>query len=108
MLKFQIPKERGNELIKDPQFGEKMHQMMSDLKVESSYFTLVNGQRGGYLILNMNDASQLPVVAEPLFYWLNADIECFPVMKMEDLQKAGPAIEAAIHKWDTAPVLQHH
>ncbi|HXA02296.1 MAG TPA: hypothetical protein VNW99_09930 [Cytophagaceae bacterium] len=108
MVKFQFNLERGNELLRDPQFGEKMHQLMTDLNVEAGYFTAVNGRRGGYFILSMNDASQIPAIAEPLFYWLHADVEFIPLMKAEDLQRAAPAIEAAIRKWDNAPVLQHH
>jgi hypothetical protein len=108
MVKFQMSLERGNEVLRDPKFGEKMQQLMTDLKVESAYFTAINGKRGGYFILTMKDASQIPAIAEPLFYWLQADVEFIPVMKPEDLQRATPAIEAAVRKWDNAPVLQHH
>ena len=47
----------------------------------------------------MNDASEMPGIAEPFFLWLNADVEFFPVMKPEDLAKAGPATAAAVQKW---------
>ena len=108
MVKFQFPLERGNEALRDPQFGEKMQQIMTDLKVEEAYFTSINGTRGGYFMLKMNDASQIPAIAEPLFFWLHADVEFIPVMKVADLQKAAPAIKAASEKWDNIPVLQHH
>jgi hypothetical protein len=44
----------------------------------------------------MDDASQIPAIAEPWFLALNAAIEVTPVMVPEDLQKAGPAIERAV------------
>jgi hypothetical protein len=68
-------------------------------KAEAAYFTTVCGNRGGYIIVNMDDASQIPAIAEPVFMWLKAEIEFYPVMTPEDLGKAGPAIEAANKKW---------
>ena len=59
----------------------------------------MDGQRGGYVVINMADASQLPAIAEALFPRLNADVEFLPVMNPEDLGKAGPAIAAATKKW---------
>jgi hypothetical protein len=46
--------------------------------------------------MNMDDASQLPAIAEPWFLALNAAIEVTPAMIPADLQKAGPAIEKAV------------
>ena len=59
----------------------------------------MDGQRGGYVVLDLADASQIPAIAEPLFLWLSADVEILPVMTPEDLGKAGPAIAAATKKW---------
>lgn len=94
-----MPIEKGNEALMDPQFGKKMNDLLAEIKAEAAYFTTVCGQRGGYIIVNLNDASELPAVAEPFFLWLNADIDWYPVMKPEDLAKAGPAIGAANAKW---------
>ena len=99
IMKFRIPMERGNEVLRDPKFGEKMHQLLTEVKAEASYFSTLHGQRGAYIVVNMDDASQIPAIAEPFFLWLHADIEWIPVMKIEDLQKAGPGIGAAISKW---------
>jgi hypothetical protein len=99
MLEVRIDSERGNELLRDPQFGQKMNQLLAEVKAEAAYFGTVDGQRGGYIVLNMDDASEIPAKAEPFFLWLHADIRAFPVMKPEDLQKAGPAIGAVVQKW---------
>jgi hypothetical protein len=66
---------------------------------EAAYFTSMDGHRGGYIIVNMKDASQIPAVAEPFFLWLGAKVEFIPVMTPEDLGKAGPSIAAAVKKW---------
>jgi len=99
LVKMRFPVEAGNTALRDPQFGAKMQQALADIKAEAAYFTTVDGQRGGYVVVNMDDASQIPAIAEPFFLWLKADVEFLPVMLPQDLGKAGPAIEAAMKKW---------
>jgi hypothetical protein len=99
LMKLHIPNEPGNKAVGDPSFGAKMQQALKDVGAEAAYFTTVEGQRGGYIILNIDDASQIPAIAEPFFFWLKASIELIPVMTPEDLAKAGPAIGAAAQKW---------
>ena len=50
-------------------------------------------------VVNIDEASKMPAIAEPLFYWLKADVEFIPVMVPEDLAKAVSAIDAARKKW---------
>ena len=47
----------------------------------------------------MQDASQIPAIAEPWFLGFNASIEIHPVMVPDDLAKASSAIEAAVNKY---------
>ena len=63
------------------------------------YFTDDKGQRTAFLFLDMQDASQIPAIAEPWFLSFNASIEIHPVMVPEDLSRAGSAIEAAVKKY---------
>ena len=65
--------------------GETIQAIMEDLKPEAAYFTDVDGDRGGYFIVNMDDASQIPAVLEPLFQALDATIKVHVVMTPEDL-----------------------
>jgi hypothetical protein len=99
ILRTRIPIERGNQALSDPQFGQKMNDLLKEIGAEAAYFTTIDGQRGAYIIVNLKDASELPKVAEPLFLWLHADVEGLPAMMPEDLAKAGPAIGAAVQKW---------
>jgi hypothetical protein len=99
MVKFKIAIDAGNAALRDPEFGAKMKQYLTEVKAEASYFTSMNGQRGGYIVLDVNQASEIPAIAEPLFLWLHADVEFLPVMAPDDLAKAGPAIAAAVQKW---------
>lgn len=101
LLKIKIPTVAGDRAVADHHFGPKMHTVLKDIGAEAAYFTTVDGHRGGYIVVNMNDASQLPGIAEPFFLWFNATVEAFPVMLPEDLEKAGPSIAAAVKKWGT-------
>jgi hypothetical protein len=47
----------------------------------------------------MQDASQIPAVAEPWLLAFSASIEIHPGMVADDIAKAGSAIEAAVNKY---------
>ena len=99
MLSFRVPTEKGNATIKEGTFPQTMQSIMEELQPEAAYFTDVDGARGGYLIVNIDDASQLPAMAEPLFFGLGATIQVHLVMTAEDLEKASPALEQAAQKY---------
>jgi hypothetical protein len=54
---------------------------------EAAYFVAEHGQRCAMMFFNMNDASDIPGVVEPLFAGLNARVQLLPVMNAEDLKK---------------------
>jgi hypothetical protein len=91
--------EEGNSILRDPLFGKKMQDALAEVKAEAAYFTTISGRRGGYIVVNMDNAAQMPAIAEPFFLWLKADIDFIPVMTPEDLGKAENAIQAAFKKW---------
>jgi hypothetical protein len=99
LMKVSMPTDASNERIKDPQFGKKMQEILADVKAEAVYFTTICGNRGCYAVVNINDASQMPALAEPFFLWLNAEVTFIPVMTPEDLGKADASIQAAVKKW---------
>jgi hypothetical protein len=99
LMKVDMPNDAGNANIRDPKFGEKMQALLRELKAEAAYFTTVNCHRGGYIVINMEDASQIAAMAEPIFLWFKGSVEFIPVMLPQDLAKAGPAIGEAVQKW---------
>ena len=99
MLKANIPVETGNAAAKAGKLGATIQTILEDLKPEAAYFTDDNGQRTAILFLEMKDASQIPAIAEPWLQAFNARIEIHPVMVLEDLAKAAPAIEKAVKKF---------
>src|SRR3972149_9371465 len=99
LLKVNIPVESGNKAAKAGKLGSIIQSILADLKPEAVYFSDDKGQRTGYLFLDMQDASQIPAIAEPWFLAFDASIEIHPVMTPEDLAKAGSAIENAVKKY---------
>ena len=99
LVKVNIPVEAGNAAAKAGKLGATIQSILADQKPEAVYFTDDKGQRTGYLFLEMQDASQIPAIAEPWFLAFNAGIEIHPVMVPEDLARAGSAIEAAVKKY---------
>ena len=99
LLKVNIPVESGNAAAKAGKLGATIQSILADLKPETVYFTDSNGQRTGYIFLEMQDAAQIPAIAEPWFLAFNAAIEIHPVMIPDDLARAGGAIENAVKKY---------
>jgi hypothetical protein len=99
LLKVNIPVEAGNTAAKAGKLGATIQSILADLKPEAAYFTDESGRRTGFIVLEMQDASQIPAIAEPWFLAFNASIEIHPVMIPADLAKAGPAIEQAVKNY---------
>jgi hypothetical protein len=99
LLKVNIPVESGNLAAKAGKLGATIQSIVADLKPEAVYFTDNNGQRTAFIVLEMQDASQIPAIAEPWFLAFNASVEIHPVMVADDLARAGGAIENAVKKY---------
>jgi hypothetical protein len=100
MLTVRIPPQEGNAAMKDGRFMSTFQSVMEELQPEAAYFTPMEGGRGGYIILNMEDASQIPAMTEPLFLGLGATVEFLqPVFTLEDVPKTMESIEQARQKY---------
>jgi hypothetical protein len=99
LLKVSIPVEAGNEAAKKGRLSETIAAILAEQKPEAVYFAADNGQRTGFIFLDIQDASQIPAVAEPWFLSFNASVELHPVMIPEDLKKATPHIAQAVKKY---------
>ena len=95
LLKVNIPVEAGNRAVQDGTLGKTMQRILDALKPEAAYFAADNGQRCGFLIVNLENASKIPSIAEPWFLAFNATVELQPVMTLDDLQKAGQDIASS-------------
>src|SRR5437899_5222248 len=89
LLNVKFPHSEFNAAVKDGTAGQKMGQILEEIKPEAVYFTEQHGQRSAILIIDVDDPSKFPMFAEPWFLTFNADVEFRIVMTPEDLQKAG-------------------
>ena len=99
LVKATIPVDAGNALVRDPNFGKRLEEIIQDVKPEAVYFAAEGGQRTVYFIANVADASQTPAIAEPLWLSFSADVEFTPLMNQADMAKAAPAIARAAQKY---------
>ena len=99
LMIIHIPVEKGNAASKDGSMGTKFQSMLGDAKPESAYFAADNGERTAFIVVNIDDASQIPALAEPWFLAFNARVQLHPCMSLEDLERAMPSTEAAVKKY---------
>ena len=99
LLKVSIPVERGNQAIADGSLSSNLQAILGELRPEATYFTAIEGKRTALIFFDLADASQIPAVAEPFFMSLNAELELYPVMTVEDLQKGLSGAQQAAAKY---------
>ncbi|MGK5696398.1 hypothetical protein ACSNOJ_26510 [Streptomyces sp. URMC 128] len=87
MLKASLDTEKANEAIRNGTMGKLIQESLEQIKPEAAYFTSDHGKRTAFLFFDMQDSSQMPVLSEPFFLQLNAEISYTPVMNVEDVQK---------------------
>jgi hypothetical protein len=99
MLTFRVPPEEGNAAMKDGSFMQAFQCVLEELQSEAAHFSPIEGARGGYLVVNMDDASQIPAIVEPLFLGLGATVQIAPVFTPDDMPRITESIEQARQKY---------
>lgn len=90
MLKFTIPVERGNAAAKDGSIGRAIESLVASTSAEAAYFTMIDGERGGYIFFEETDQARLTRINEPILAALDAAIEIVPVLTLDDLKRGLP------------------
>ena len=89
LMQIKMPLEPFNSAVRDGSAGKKMQKIMEAIKPEAAYFTAQDGCRGGVVVVDLKDPSDIPRLAEPWFLTFNATVEIQPAMTPEDLGRAG-------------------
>jgi hypothetical protein len=89
MLEVEFPVEPFNSMVRDGTVGRKIQEILGEIKPEAAYFTERDGHRGGILVVDVTDPSQVPQLAEPFFLVFNALVKLRICMTPEDLGRAG-------------------
>jgi Protein of unknown function (DUF3303) len=97
VLHVSLPVDKFNQAVRDGSARQKLARILEDTQPEAAYFCGKDGKRGGFLIVNMSDASEMPRFAEPWFLNFDATVEFLPAMTPQDLQRAG--LDQIAKKW---------
>jgi hypothetical protein len=87
LLRVQMDTEAANRMAADGSLEKAMTSMFEQLKPEAAYFSPEDGNRSAYIVFDMQDPAQMPVIAEPLFQGPHAKVSFSPVMNLDDLRK---------------------
>ncbi|MGC1180882.1 MAG: hypothetical protein WA884_18120 [Methyloceanibacter sp.] len=63
---------------------------------EAAYFVAQDGLRSAMIFFDMQDASDIPGIVEPLFMGFDAEVELLPVMNADNLKKGLDAARQAM------------
>ena len=97
LVDLSFPLEPFNTLVRNGTVGQKIEQIMNDIKPEAFYFSERGGKRGAILIVDIADPSKIPAIAEPFFLTFNASVEFRVVISPEEMGQAG--LEDLGRKW---------
>ena len=89
LVDFNFPLEPFNTLVRNGTVGQKIQQILEEIKPEAVYFSERGGKRGGIMIVDVTDPSKVPAIAEPFFLTVDASVEFHIVMSPEELGRAG-------------------
>jgi len=87
LLKYQFDTETANRAIEDGSMATINEKMFKQMQPEAAYFAIEDGVRTGYVVFDLDDPSQIPAIAEPLFSGVNSKLTLTPVMNTDDLMK---------------------
>ncbi len=85
LMRVQIDTQAGSAAIKDGSLPKAIEMMVDQLKPEAAYFATSDGVRTAYIVFDLAETAQIPVIAEPFFMNLNAKIDLQPVMSVDDV-----------------------
>jgi hypothetical protein len=97
LMHVKIPNCKFNAAVKEGTVGQKMQRILEESKPEAVYFTEYDGKRGVILIVNVDNPTKVPVLAEPWFLAFDAEVQFHIVMSPDELGKAG--LDVLAKKW---------
>ena len=99
ILSAKIPTEAGNLMVQDPKLLSKLETYTNKVKAEATYFFEADGNRVAAFIVDIQSANQIPVLVEPLFNGMGAQVELHPVMSLDDLKKGIPQAVVEVNSY---------
>jgi hypothetical protein len=97
LMRVEMPIEPFNSMARDGTAGPTLAKILESLNPEAAYLHAPNGCRGATIIVNLDDPSEIPSMAEPFFLKFNARVKCDIAMSPQDLASSG--LEELGKKW---------
>lgn len=98
LITATFPIEPFNSMVRNGTAGEVIGRIIDDIKPEHIYFTELEGHRSAVMIVEVPDASHVPLFAEPWFLNFEAICEFRVAMTPDDLMKAD--LSKIAEKWN--------
>jgi hypothetical protein len=97
LLHLRFPLEPFNSAVRDGSVGAKIQKILETIKPEAAYFSENDGCRGGTLVVDVKEPSDVPFFAEPWFLTFNAEAKFRIAITPEDLGKSN--LESLAKMW---------
>ncbi len=97
LMQVNLPNEEFNEALKEGTAQEKIQRALEQCRPESVYFTNYDGKRCAMLIVNLEDPSKVPSLAEPWFLGFHADVHFHVVITPDELRRS--ALDTIGKEW---------
>jgi hypothetical protein len=98
LIRATLPVDAGNKLIKGD-MQATFDKVMGDVRPEQVFFCVEKGQRTIYMLVDLQSATDMVRIGEPLWLALGADVETIPAMTQDEFQAAGPTLGQVIAKY---------
>ena len=89
LMTVKMPNTEFNAAVRYGSASNTISRILEECAAEAVYFTEMQGQRTVLMVVNINEPSQIPRLAEPWFLSFNATVELKIAMTLEDIRKAG-------------------
>lgn len=89
LFDITFPHEPFNAAVRSGSIDQTMKKILDAIKPQAVYFTEQDGHRGALLVVEVENASKIPALAEPWFLHFQADCRIRIAMTPEDLARAG-------------------
>ena len=84
LISARVPTQKTNALIQEGRFPQTFQSIVEDLQPETAYFTDMDGARGAYFVVNVEEPSEMASKTETLLQGLGAEIRIQFVWTPED------------------------
>ena len=89
LMTVKLPNTEFNAAVRYGSASTTLNRILEACAAEAVYFTEMQGQRAALLVVQVDEPSQIPRLAEPWFLAFNAAVEFKIAMTPEDLRKVG-------------------